>query len=364
MFDTNKCSFPYPIMEPDENIKKLLRVKFSGNDSYFDIKVKLVALEKIICNSTDQNVTKGAFTKILNLFISRNKTIKRACIPHFRNIKGYISTIDQDITQLFHINDEDVLRLVLRFIKIFAKFYCNDNIVIYHVMLSKNKYKYKVLNSLMKRNINLLGLFEYSEILEREYQIDRKEIICYQKIDKGKLRGKKRKRRKLNEDINQVKETKIKSSKGSKKYLLGYLDTVNNLKAFYLEKNKTNMIEFLKVGEFEQFENLGNIFNGTVIPPTDLKVTNSCLNLKDVRNKESLVKRLQYLKLKSTNFKDKAIYGYFEDLLEKDKDKEPKYVFDVQDCHISSSFIVKLHALFCDEKYMEIEKKYVKLSKK
>ncbi|KAF9764379.1 hypothetical protein NGRA_0615 [Nosema granulosis] len=349
-------------MEPDENIKKLLRINFGSSDTYFDTKIKLVALERIICKSTDLNIVKGAFAKMLNLFVSRSKAYKRACIPHFRNIKAHITSIETDVTQLFYINDSDVIRLLLQFIRIFARFYCTNNIIVYHVLLTKTKYKYKVLNSLIKRNNSLLGIFEYGKILEKEYQIDRKEIICYEE----KVIKKKSKRRKLNKEQN--KDNPPKCSQWPLKYLLNYLKTAKNLKNTYLKKNENDLIEFLKVGELDQLKNneyLANIFHSrTCSLALNEKINKNngiTPNLDHAKNNESLQNVLEKLKNTAKHYLDKAIYGYFTEV---DNEDDKKYAFDVLDGVICSSLIVKLYFLYDDPKFEEIERKIVKFSRK
>jgi hypothetical protein len=330
-------------MEPKQDIKKLLKVNFNNTESYYDIKTKLVTLEQIICHSLDQNVIEGAFMKILSLFITRNKVIKRACIPHFKKIKRHVKNISQDITNLFYINDRDVILLTLKFVRIFAKFYCRNNIVIYHVLHSKNKYKYKVLNSLISRNNDLLGLFDYQEIIQNEFAEDNKE------------------------DDN-VKRLKLSQEHPQKSinFTNSYIKTIETLKQHFLNQNRKDIIEFMKVGEFDQIKNEDTV-KRLFFETKDSSCENqdkslSCVSkFTEKMTKDDFKNELNILKTISSDYKTAIICSYFSDLIEKSNESTSKHVFEIKNGEISPSFVVKFYDLVNDRKFTEIERIFTKL---
>jgi hypothetical protein len=132
-----------------KNIILLSRIDFLPTDTYSCTKLKLIALHKLIRKSTDQDITNGAFNKILEVFLTKNKYVKDVCIDIFKDIHYKILSLDNlKIIRMFYQNDPDVTKLTLKFVKIFFRFFVNDDIVIYYVLKSKCKSKYKVIDRL------------------------------------------------------------------------------------------------------------------------------------------------------------------------------------------------------------------------
>lgn len=132
-----------------KNIILLSKIEFLPTDTYSCTKLKLITLHKLIRKSNDQDVINGVFNKILEVFLTKNKYIKDICIDIFKDIQYKILNLDNlKIIRMFYQNDPDVTKLTLKFVKIFYRFFVNDDIVIYYVLKSKCKYKYKVIDRL------------------------------------------------------------------------------------------------------------------------------------------------------------------------------------------------------------------------
>ncbi|KAK6090803.1 hypothetical protein P3W45_000048 [Vairimorpha bombi] len=143
-----------------KNIILLSRIDFLPTDTYSCTKLKLIALHKLIRKSTDQDITNGAFNKILEVFLTKNKYVKDVCIDIFKDIHYKILSLDNlKIIRMFYQNDPDVTKLTLKFVKIFFRFFVNDDIVIYYVLKSKCKSKYKVIDRLYYESEEMVDEF-------------------------------------------------------------------------------------------------------------------------------------------------------------------------------------------------------------
>ncbi|WUR02385.1 uncharacterized protein VNE69_01323 [Vairimorpha necatrix] len=137
-----------------KKIISLSKIEFYNNDTYSLTISKLVKLHKLIRSSSDKDLTEGIFNKILDIFITKNKYIKNFCIKIFKDIYYKIQNIDNlKIIRMFYQNDPEITKLVLKFIKIFYKFFIGDEIIYFYVKTSKNKYKRKVLEKLENKEV-------------------------------------------------------------------------------------------------------------------------------------------------------------------------------------------------------------------
>lgn len=149
-----------------KKIAQLSKIVFLPTDTYSCTKLKLVKLHKLIRSSEDQEIINGTFNKILDVFIHKNKYIKSLCIKIFKDIYYKIKVIDNiKIIRMFYQYDPEINLLILKFIKIFYRFFIEDEIVLYYIKKTNIKYSEEIIN-----------LFESSDIKGKSTKLDGLEL--------------------------------------------------------------------------------------------------------------------------------------------------------------------------------------------
>lgn len=166
-----------------EKVKTLSKLIFTNKESFSSTKIKLYKLQKFILTTNCQELVNCAFNKLFEVFINKNKYIKKECITIFKKINKRIENIDNvSIIRMFYLNDFEIHKLLLKFIFVFYRYFKNDEIALFYVMKSRHKYKHRILNKFHYRlklicRKNIISNYDQnSKILEYTKSLKNKKL--------------------------------------------------------------------------------------------------------------------------------------------------------------------------------------------
>lgn len=149
-----------------QKVKTLSKITFTNKESFSSTKIKLYKIKNFILTTSSQELINCAFDKLFDVFLNKNKYIKKECIPIFKKINNRIENINNiNIVRMFYVNDFEIHKIALKFIYIFYRFFKNDEIALFYIMKSKNKYKQRILN---KFDYKLNSLYIKNEKFNKE----------------------------------------------------------------------------------------------------------------------------------------------------------------------------------------------------
>lgn len=137
-------------MRPNVYLKRLLKVSISPDSSYSDIEIGLSTLTRIVRSTSRKEVVRGATKKMLGLFYSRDIATKTLALRHLSKVSRHVEEVDTNIVHMFYSTDERITDLGVRFVDVFSRFFCNNDVVFYYVYRSRSKYREKAMRALMR----------------------------------------------------------------------------------------------------------------------------------------------------------------------------------------------------------------------
>lgn len=137
-----------PLMKPNAHLKRLLAADVSPEQPYSELEIGMSSLKKLVKTAPQREIVRGAVRKMLAAFYSRNRLLKELSLRYLSKVRRHVEEIDTDITHMFYSTDERINNLGVRFVGLFPRFFCNNDVVFYHVYRSRSRYRRKALQAL------------------------------------------------------------------------------------------------------------------------------------------------------------------------------------------------------------------------
>lgn len=139
-------------MKPSADLKRLLRVDVSPDSPYSELEVGLATLERIVKSTSQREVVVGGVRKMFGLFHSKSRVAKLVVLRYLSRVRRYVDRVDTNILHMFYSTDARVNDLAVRYVRTFSRFFRDNDVVFYHVYMTKSRYRKGAMRALIRRS--------------------------------------------------------------------------------------------------------------------------------------------------------------------------------------------------------------------